>query len=42
MIVQNAGGEGSIVLEKVRCVEGRQVRLQRADRHVRGSGRMRA
>ena len=38
MIVQNAGGEGSIVVEKVRCVEGRQLRLQRADRHVRGSG----
>ena len=38
MIVQNAGGEGSIVVEKVRSVEGRQLRLQRADRHVRGPG----
>ena len=32
MIVHNAGGEGSIVVEKVRDVEGQDVRLQRADR----------
>ena len=37
MIVQNAGGEGSIVVEKVRAARRTELRLQRADRHVRGS-----
>ena len=35
MIVQNAGGEGSIVVEKVRASKDNNLRLQRADRHVR-------
>ena len=38
MIAQNAGVEGSIVVEKVGSSQGRQLRLQRAHRHVRGPG----
>ncbi len=37
-IAQNAGWDGSIIVEKVKNGEGR-VRLQRADRRVRGPGR---
>jgi chaperonin GroEL len=36
MIVQNAGGEGSIVVEKIRTAKEKNVRLQRAHRRVRG------
>ena len=39
MIVQNAGGEGSIVVEKVRTGKDDELRLQRRHRHVRGPGR---
>ena len=39
MIAQNAGGEGSIVVEKVRSSKDDELRLQRADGHVRGSRR---
>ena len=38
MIVQNAGGEGSIVRREGSQLEGRRVRLQRAHRHVREPG----
>ena len=39
MIVQNAGGEGFIVVEKVRNSKDNELRLQRAHRSVRESGR---
>ena len=37
-IASNAGVEGSIVVQKVKESEGRQLRLQRRDRRLRGPG----